>query len=66
MDPSTKLVMLAAQFLKEIENDYSKLNLEDTASHNMAGVLYRHNQGLSLHQSVLRAKDPGLSHQGRG
>ena len=48
LDPSNKLVMLVAQFLKEIENDYSKLNLEDTPSHNMGGVLYKHNQGLSL------------------
>lgn len=65
LDPSNKLVMLVAQFPKEIENDNSKINLKDTPSHKVGGVLCKYNQSLLSSWSLLRAKNPGLSPQGR-
>lgn len=61
--------MLVAQFPKETENDYSKINLMDTPSHKGGGALCKYNQGLLSGEPPslpLRVKRPGLSPQGRG
>lgn len=58
--------MLVAQFPKETENDYSKINLVDTPSHKVGGALYKYNHGLLSSEPSLKVKSPELSHQGRG
>lgn len=58
--------MLVAQFPKETENDYSKINLVDTPSHKVGGALCKYNQGLLSKEPLLRVKSPGLHHPGAG
>lgn len=58
--------MLVAQFPKETENDYSKINLVDTPSHKVGGALCKYNQGLLSKEPLLRVKSPGLRHPGAG